>query len=387
MLVSVGRLLDAQTAQRLLLLTLLASLLLRMVLVRNGGQYYWPDEVGYEEAPHIRAGFQKALCDEPPALLVGTDAARRQGGVMSCAFGGTMTTGERLDQIPACACRIRSHWPSPRHRAPDGAQRRTIRLGRLTFPRGVAPICVLAAAHPESALTYNPAHARGGLIVPRPIPACLAVWLVAAAAVTAADFWETKPFLEWSDKEVEKVMGDSPWAALVSVPLPPSAPQPSGDIGGGAGGGGRGGGGGDSFGPGPRRVRVTISWRSALPVKQALVRGQSGQRSTVSPEAQKMLDQDEPFYVVALHGLPPQYTRGKTIESFLRRSGKPPIPAQQAGTQQTRGGGAILLIGFPKTDAVTLDDGDVELDVKLEGIRIKKKFKLKEMVFAGRLEL
>jgi len=205
--------------------------------------------------------------------------------------------------------------------------------------------------------------------------------------VAAADVWETKPFLEWSEKEAEKVLADSPWAALISVALPPRLPQPSADTG---GGGGRGGGGGaEGFGPGPARIRVTISWRSALPLKQAVVRQQMGQQGTLAADGQKLLAQEEPFYVVALSGVPPQYTRpgpGKTIESFLRRNGKPPIPAEQATTQPTRGG-VLLMIGFPKTDPVTLEDGDVEFEVKLDQITIKKKFKLKEMVFGGKLEL
>lgn len=50
---SAGRVLDALTAQKLLFLILIASLVLRMILVRNGGQYYWPDEVGYEQVQDI----------------------------------------------------------------------------------------------------------------------------------------------------------------------------------------------------------------------------------------------------------------------------------------------------------------------------------------------
>jgi hypothetical protein len=222
--------------------------------------------------------------------------------------------------------------------------------------------------------------------VSRRVIAGITVWLVATAGLAAADFWEAKPFLEWSDKEAEKLIAESPWAALVSVALPPRLPQPSGDAG---GAGGRGGGGDErSFGQPPVRIRVTISWRSALPLRQAVVRTQVGQHGTLSPEGEKLLAQEEPLYVIALQGIPPQYTRTgeKTIESFLRRNGKPPIPAQQAATQNTRAG-ALLMIGFPKTDLITLDDGDVEFDVKLDQIEIRKKFKLKEMVFAGKLEL
>jgi hypothetical protein len=216
--------------------------------------------------------------------------------------------------------------------------------------------------------------------------ACITLSLVVSAGVAAADFWETKPFLDWSDKEAEKILNDSPWATVIAVPLPNTGPVPSGDIG--EGGRGRGGG-GDSFGPGPRRVRITISWRSALPLKQAVVRQQVGLHGTLPPEGQAALAMDDELYVVGVQGLPPQFARGGSgnmIESFLRREGKPPIPAQQAGSQMTRGG-ALLMIGFPRTDPITLDDREVEFEMKLDQLSIKKKFKLKDLVYGGKLAL
>ena len=36
--------------------------------------------------------------------------------------------------------------------------------------------------------------------------------LAAVTTLLGADFWDAKPFTEWSEKEVNKVMGDSPWA-------------------------------------------------------------------------------------------------------------------------------------------------------------------------------
>ena len=216
------------------------------------------------------------------------------------------------------------------------------------------------------------------------------VCIFASTAIGAAEFWESKPFLEWSDKEVEKLLTDSPWAVLMSIPLPNRGPVASADTGGGGrGGGGGGGGGGESFGPGPMRVRVTISWRSALPLKQAVARQQIGKGGAITPAGQAALDHEEDLYVIGVQGLPPQYTRpgpNSTIQAFLRREGKPAIPAKQGGSQPTRGG-VILLVGFPKTDPITLADDDVEFDVKIGELGFKKKFKLKDLVFNGKLAL
>lgn len=183
---------------------------------------------------------------------------------------------------------------------------------------------------------------------------------------------------------------DSPWAALIAVPLPNRAPVPTPDsAGGGRGGGGRGDGGAQGFGPAPMRVRLTISWRSALPLKQATARQQAGTGGTIPPETEAALARDEELYVVAIQGLPPQYTQSgpsRTIDAFLHRAGKPDIPAAR-GASQPSPSGALLLVGFPRTDPITLADGDVEFDVKIGALSVKKKFKLKDMVFHGKLEL
>jgi hypothetical protein len=218
---------------------------------------------------------------------------------------------------------------------------------------------------------------------------CLSVIVLAGRALVAAEFWESKPFREWSDKEARKMFEDSPWAALVAAPLPNRGPVPTPDsAGGGRGGGGRGGG-AEGFGPAPVRIRLTISWRSALPLKQATARQQAGSGGTISPEVEAVLAREEELYLVAIQGLPPQYTQAgpnHTIDAFLHRAGKPDIPAAR-GASQPAPGGALLLVGFPRTDPITLADGEVEFDVKIGAFGVKKKFKLKDMVFHGRLEL
>ena len=72
----------------------------------------------------------------------------------------------------------------------------------------------------------------------------LAVTL-ASAVVWAADFWEKKGFTEWSDKEVTRMLTQSPWVRTVDLSFgPPSGTRGYGAGGGRGGYGGRGGGGG-----------------------------------------------------------------------------------------------------------------------------------------------
>ena len=120
----------------------------------------------------------------------------------------------------------------------------------------------------------------------RRLLALAALWVAVGLGVVAADFWEEKPFRSWSDGETNKILTDSPWADEIAVALPP---QLSSSAGGGTGGvsspaaGGGGGGaapqrarGRESF-SNVSRVRMSVSWRSALPVKQALLREQVGE--------------------------------------------------------------------------------------------------------------
>ncbi len=40
---------------------------------------------------------------------------------------------------------------------------------------------------------------------------------MAGVALVAADFWEEQSFTEWSDKDVQKMLADSPWAQQVRI--------------------------------------------------------------------------------------------------------------------------------------------------------------------------
>jgi hypothetical protein len=228
---------------------------------------------------------------------------------------------------------------------------------------------------------------RCGVI--RKLAGALGFCVIASAMVYAADFWETKPFPTWSDKELQSITSDSPWARKVIPPPPDPASDGSGGDrggGGGRGGGGRGGGGG---GRGPQQLSVIVMWRSALPMKEALVRSQIGVNGKVSADSQALLDRAETGYIVTAGGLPASMSRGADAmkaASFLKPGGKMPIAAEEALTQVV-GSQLMLVFAFPKTTAITLEDKDVEFVTKIGGVEIKKKFNLKDLVYKGKLEL
>jgi len=229
---------------------------------------------------------------------------------------------------------------------------------------------------------------------------------ICALGLWAADFWATKPFTDWSDKEVQKVLTDSPWTGRITMSSGGGAAPAadSGGGGGGKGGGGRGGGGprGDAdvadataggFGGGGQ-ASVTLLWQTALPVKQALVKRRLAAEAGTSPEGKAFLDREEKFYVLTLSGVPANLlaaTQGDKKAGLLdittiTAGGKPPLKAVDVQTSSGRGGGNVSFL-FPRTTTFTAEDKDLEFSSKFDKTAVKHKFKLKDMVFNGKLEM
>ncbi len=266
---------------------------------------------------------------------------------------------------------------------------------------------------------------------------------VAAGVLYGANFWEKKDFKTWSEKEVQKILFNSPWAKSLSVPIgPPMAAMPGGGrhrgggMGGGAGipagggggieGGGGGGGGmpgagrrGGGMGPGmamEQTVKVLFRWISALPVRQAIARSRFGDELDTE-EAGKILNLQDNRYILAVSGLPrgmafggphrkgrggaegaaqdPEAQRNAAIEQLkqrasLRVKGKDPVHPNhvQLNVQQAA---ADIYFFFPKGEDggldISLDDKEVEFRLETRQRTLKRKFKLKDMVYKGKLEI
>ena len=253
-------------------------------------------------------------------------------------------------------------------------------------------------------------------------------WLRLLAGLTCAalllggeDFWIKKPYTDWSEKDASKLLKNSPWAHDVSISLGSPA------MGGGGGSGRRrsGGGGGNGMGDpvgasgggasadmgsnvGAGRagggtmedtqlttpsVVLGVRWQSALPVRQALVVSKFGPEKADSEQAKNFLNQTVTNYVVGIIGVPPAFARGSgeglpelaKLVSLVRKDKEPIVAEKAQASQQPKGVDIYFL--FPKADAITLDDKEVEFVAKLGRIEIRRKFKLKEMVVGEKLEL
>ncbi len=257
------------------------------------------------------------------------------------------------------------------------------------------------------------------------------MFVVGIVPICADDFWEEKKAEQWSQKEVIKMITNSPWARKVSVsaprrqhrpgardgaPAPRGRPRSGGGFGGsaGSGGGGAGGSAGRSGGfGGPRgggplqSFKLVVRWYSALPIKDALARYQ--EQPSSPPPATEEEERDATHYVIGVSGLPDrmfrmnpahwqQWSELLKSESFLKIKGHEPVGADVVHARPDRvgildartgvGGGELLML-FPRkgSHVITLKDKNVEFVSKVNSMNIKKKFKLKDMIYKGNLEL
>jgi len=225
------------------------------------------------------------------------------------------------------------------------------------------------------------------------------LFLLFCLGLLAAEFWQ-KPYTDWSEKDAAKMLTDSPWAKSASISMggPGGGAPPAMPPGGGFGGGLQGGG-GSEFGPGaqgsaPPSFNIVARWQSALPVRQAFVRLKFGAEANKSPEASKALEQLERPYEIVLSGPMAMFLAGKpgdaakaltevTSLSSRRTGGIKPVQVEVGKPGKTMD----VLFAFPRSMPFTVDDKEVELTTKLSTSTLKYKFKLKDMVLNGKLEM
>lgn len=231
-----------------------------------------------------------------------------------------------------------------------------------------------------------------------------------AAVLYAETFWETADPADWTRPQVEELLYNSPWAKAASVDAGGSGGGGFGFPGGGSTGGGVGfpGGGGRSGGgigfPNggwgvPLRssyngyddgdAAITVRWDSALPVRQAIAYS----RDDLAPQVRdELLHRGPNHYVIAVDALPPagawlaEEPERLRQSSRLIRKGKPAIRASSMEIVPHPGAPGVILY-FPRDEEISLDDKTVQFELTPGEVNVRAKFKLKEMVFRGELQL
>ncbi len=251
----------------------------------------------------------------------------------------------------------------------------------------------------------------------------LIVPVLLAVPVLAASSWSKKDPSTWSTQEVNQILSDSPWARPAVASFPPAESEdntnvvPSGNAPGTIGYDGK-------WDGTPSRhlsdlptFQVMVRWESAAPILEA--RRRSYQPVQVSLPARS--------YVIGLLGLWPaeqQSTTGEpksdptqpvlgslrphSIDSLGSRSDHRTQQDLGHMRQELRSVSKIvrldrravapedvqldpatgeILIIFPKDDTIDLGEREVTFSSRFGSMVIEKKFRLKDMLYHGKLEL
>lgn len=248
--------------------------------------------------------------------------------------------------------------------------------------------------------------------------------LASAGALWAAQPWNKDP-QQWTAQDARHVLLDSPWAQAVSATFGPEltpADMPQAPLPGAAdagiagnkvnsGANWDGGPGRDTSGRTPT-LMVTVRWESALPVRQAILKLPASDRAAGDVYSAAQLARD---YILTVTGLVPAgrytsagqlQTEGKSSsdenDSGVKPQDPEPLLEGVMGTSRlaTRGGALIrpedvkleaatgtLHLFFPRTSKIGAGEKEVVFFTQFGSMRVTRKFRLKEMMYDGRLEL
>lgn len=221
----------------------------------------------------------------------------------------------------------------------------------------------------------------------------------------AAD-WDRKPFPDWSDQDVLRLLTNSPWTRARSVDfhwykrdrtqldvrdIPgtsgPNAQSnnksysPIGGI-------------GVPKSSLPASADLLIRWSSSLPIRQAVALYKGRDAKLSEAEINKLIGTAGPDYILEIHGLPAEIahlgtgalelaaTRSVTVRTARGRTLTP-----SRAEARLDGLNVTLFLHFPRTVDLTLEDRDLDVEADFEVFRFKERFSLKAMRYLGHLDL
>lgn len=245
-----------------------------------------------------------------------------------------------------------------------------------------------------------------------------ALLLVAPALLIASQPWSHRDPQAWTADDVAQVLLASPWAQQAGVTFgikaddetPPQqlpGAAEAGLAGARAQSDGRWDGGvGRLDRYNAPTLNVTVRWDSALPERLAAGRAEK----TAHPGVTAYTNQDaQKYYIVTILGLVPAgrsqsvphadpqsasdtsvdtHNPEQMLQAFIANSRlltrSFSVGAADARLDSSTG---TLHLFFPRSRAITLGDKDVLLETRFGSVSLIKKFRLKEMIYGGRLEL
>jgi hypothetical protein len=137
-------------------------------------------------------------------------------------------------------------------------------------------------------------------------------------------------------------------------------------------------------------VELIVRWASALPVRRALVLQEFGRQGLGGEKARLRLSEQPRDYVIELAGIPHMLVKPE-FERQLRQA-RLSVPGSRTlsplsvelpgiGTHVT------ARMAFTRVENVAPEAGVATFSLEAEDLKIKQDFKLRSMVYEGRLEL
>jgi hypothetical protein len=223
-----------------------------------------------------------------------------------------------------------------------------------------------------------------------------------ATAAWAAGVWASNAWTDWSDRDIKKILTDSPWARGAStIParlrgpgyLPDSIPGGAEAARPGAVGAGGPGQAVEAQGDGripSIEVGVLVRRQSSRVIQEALMKAQYGDKAATSAEAQKRLEPNSAYYVIAVANLGegfepvgPEAKAALPAVTKLAAKDKDPIVAEDvlAGAREAR-------FLFPRTAVFAIEDQYADFATRFgKWSVVKARFHLRDMLVGGKLEL
>jgi hypothetical protein len=230
--------------------------------------------------------------------------------------------------------------------------------------------------------------------------------LTLAVAAWAGDPWKEKTYKEWDEKDVNKILSDSPWSRPVTVPTfwrstGNSDPNLGGQRVGGGGEASEGGGvagqgaagtSGSGGGGGIPEAQFTVRWGSARTTREALAR-LAMLRGMSEADAGKMINLPATEHQIVLYG-PDMAPFAKSDEkslmekTFLRlKKNKQKISPSRVEIKRAQDGKKIsgIVFYFPmKSEAgepvIAPDEKGVEFECRTDVVSIRQNFEPQKMI-------
>jgi hypothetical protein len=227
--------------------------------------------------------------------------------------------------------------------------------------------------------------------------AIAAIVVFLAIDLWAGDPWKEKPYQNWTEREVRRILNESPWAKRVELETNEIGPVARGgaeeaSAGGETGGGegeGDGGGEGSEEGGDEKKGSVTfvVRWVSSRTMREAWVRGEVLQKRVAEPDMEKAMPPVPSDYELLVVGSGVPFFGGlddarlKAGSYLLTKKSKEKINAIRVDIARTPDGRRVkgIIFHFPKNVSLA-EEKELKFVCRVRSTEIRVNFDLQKMV-------